>query len=143
MSTEPFSFSFSDTAVDTHLCHMALPISRDDAALELRVMETIEALTSTLIEHKKDSDEKYNQLSVTLAEIKSAMHYPEFAAAASAVDEPETMVYISPKGDKFHKIGLGSCCLKKPNLNELSVRKKLAVTLGREACKNCFTEIAC
>ncbi len=105
---------------------------------QLQVMEKLEALTSTLIEHIKDTDEKYNQLSVTLAEIKSAMHYPEFAAAASAVDEPETMVYIFPKGRHFHKIGFGSCSHAKPNLSDLTVPKKLAVALDREPCKKCF-----
>ena len=144
MSTEPFSFSFSDTAVDTHLCHMALPISRDDAALELRVMETIEALTSLLIEHKKDTDEKLDRVSVALAQIQSAVEDLEFAAEAAAGYERETMVYIFPKGDKFHKIGDGSCWHKShAQCIELSVRKKLAVALEREPCKKCFQCIAC
>ena len=106
---------------------------------QLQVMEKLEALTSTLIEQKKDTNEKLYRLSVALAQIKSLVEYPDFPAVeASAVYESETMVYIFPKGGHFHKIGFGSCWHKKPNLSELSVQKKLAVALEREPCKKCF-----
>ena len=125
--------------------------------------EKIEALTSKVLEHKKDTDEKLNRLSLNLEEIKSALQDLEFAdngfecvgeepedqQTTSSRDTPPprlrsladdfTFVYIFPKGDKFHKIG-SACCSSKicaPN-TDLNVRKKTAVALEREPCKKCF-----
>ena len=106
---------------------------------QLQVMEKLEAITSTLIEQKKDTDEQLHCLSVELAQVKSLVKYPDFEAVeASAVYESETMVYIFPKGRHFHKIGFGSCGHAKPNLGDLTVQKKLAVALDREPCKKCW-----
>jgi hypothetical protein len=106
---------------------------------QLQVMEKLEALTSTLIEQKKDTDEQLHCLSVELAQVKSLVKYPDFEAVeASAVYESETMVYIFPNGWLFHKIGFGSCSHAKSNLNDLTVPKKLAVALYRFPCKKCF-----
>ena len=103
--------------------------------------EKIEALTSKMLEHKKDTDEKLNRLSLNLEEIKSALQDLEFAdnGFECVGKERDTLVYIFRKGDKFHKIGSGSCWDKNHAQNiELSVRKKLAVALEREPCKKCF-----
>ena len=105
---------------------------------QLQVMEKIEALTSKMIEHKKDTDEKLDRVSVTLAQIQSALEDLEFAAEAAAGYERETMVYIFPKGRHFHKIGFGACSHPKPNLCDLTVHKKLAVALHREPCSKCW-----
>ena len=102
-----------------------------------------------LLEHKKDTDEKLNRLSLNLEEIKSALHDLEFAdngfecvgidKGDLEFEERDTLVYIFPKGATFHKIGSGSCWQKMHAQNiELSVPKKLAVALEREPCTKCF-----
>ena len=102
-----------------------------------------------LLEHKKDTDEKLNRLSLNLEEIKSAPHDLEFAdngfecvgidKGDLEFEERDTLVYIFPKGTKFHKIGAGSCWQKMQAQNiELTVPKKLAVALEREPCTKCF-----
>ena len=111
--------------------------------------EKIEALTSKMLEHKKETNEKLNRLSLNLEEIKSALHDLEFAdngfecvgidKGDLEFEERDTLVYIFPKGTKFHKIGSGSCWQKMHAQNiELSVPKKLAVALQRKPCTKCF-----
>ena len=79
-----------------------------------------------LLEHKKDTDEKLNRLSLSLDEIMREVAYiaeePEHQQTTSSRDtlpprlrnmaDDLRFVYIFPKGGKFHKLG-SACCSSK------------------------------
>ena len=140
LSTMPYA-NASESDVKEHLANGFATIEQ----MLKNQSEKIEALTSKMLEHKKDTDEKLNRLSLSLEEIKYALQDLEFAdngfeyVGEEPDAERDTLVYIFAKGHKFHKIGPGSCWDKNHAQNiELSVRKKLAVALEREPCKKCF-----
>jgi len=158
LSTMPYA-NASESDVKEHLANGFATIEQ----MLKNQSEKIEALTSKMLEHKKDTDEKLNRLSLSLEEIKYALQdlefadngfeyvgeFPEDQQTTSSRDtlpprlrslaDDFSFVYIFPTGVKYHKIG-SACCSSKicaPN-TELNVRKKLAVALEREPCKKCF-----